>query len=334
MNMKTHDDLSLDEKSPLSHPRTPMQYLRIYLTGFAMGCADLVPGVSGGTMAFILGIYETLLDAIKSFNLDAVRLGLKFDIRGLLEHIPYRFILALGLGLATAVLALSNALHNALENQPTFIFAFFAGLIIASIIAIGVKVKWALPSIASFLIATIFAFWLTGLPLLEDAGHSAPVLFGSGAIAICAMVLPGISGSFILLILGQYEFIIAAIKDLDILPLIPFGLGVVVGIISFSRVISWLLKHHEHVTVAALTGFMLGSLRMIWAEASNGVSVVSETGVLSTGQIVLVIVLMIGGFLLVSFLDHLQARSNPVFALVWKPRPQIDDIAEKAAALD
>lgn len=324
----------MNENNDLSHPKTPQEYARIVFSGFAMGSADLVPGVSGGTMAFILGIYETLINAIKSFDLSVAQCALKFDIKGILEHVPYRFILALGFGLALALLTLSNFLHNMLENQPTFLFAFFAGMIIASIIAIGVKVQWSVGPGIALVIAAVFAFWLTGLPLLDDAGHSLPVLFLSGMIAICAMLLPGISGSFILLILGQYEYILDSVRSLDIITVGTVGVGAVVGILAFSRVISFLLKNYEHVTIAALVGFMAGSLRLIWTEASNGVEVVSTTGALSGGQIGLVLVLILVGFILVSLLDHLQARDNPIISLVWKPRPVVDDVQEKAAALE
>ncbi|GAB4525032.1 MAG: hypothetical protein OHK0046_40370 [Anaerolineae bacterium] len=324
----------MNENNNLSHPKTPAEYLRIFFTGFAMGSADIVPGVSGGTMAFILGIYETLLDGIKSFNLTAIRHALKFDFKALFQHVPIRFLIALGLGILAAILVLSDFLHHELETRPTYVFAFFAGLIVASIVAVGVKVKWAPGSMISFTIATIFAFWLVGLPLLDDAGHSPLVLFLSGAVAICAMILPGISGSFILLVLGQYEYVLAAAKDLDIITLIPVVLGCAVGILAFSRVVSYLLKNYHNVTVAALVGFMVGAMRMIWDEAAAGVVLLNPSGSLDAGQIVIVLALILIGFFLVTIMDHLQSGTNPVLAPVWKPRRPTNTIAEKAAALD
>lgn len=385
-------------QADLSHPKTPFEYLRLYFTGFSMGAADIVPGVSGGTMAFILGVYETLINAIKSANLDVVKMALKFDVKGVVDAIPFRFLITLGLGLMTAVLLLANLLHDLLHDQPTFLFAFFAGLIVASIIAIGVKVRWMLNAVVAFLVATAFAFVLVGfgtddgdptgavitavedgvgidearnllieelqaqnvenpaeltdsliaaaqtgenVDVVEDEiiellyDPSSPlVLFFSGMIAICAMLLPGISGSFILLILGQYAIVLGAVKTFDIVSIAAVGAGAVIGIIAFSRVISWLLKNYENVTVAALVGFMLGSLRLIWMEAADGVEVVSTTGVLSTSQIGLVVTLILIGFLFVSLLDHLQSRTNPVFAWFWKPAPRVDDVAAKAQALD
>ncbi|MEQ8673020.1 MAG: DUF368 domain-containing protein [Aggregatilineales bacterium] len=391
-------DNSQFKSEDLSNPKTPFEYLRLYFSGFAMGSADIVPGVSGGTMAFILGIYETLINAIKSADTDVIRMALKFDVKGVIDHIPFRFIIALGLGIASAVLLLANLLHDLLTDQPTFIFAFFAGLIVASILAIGIKVKWTSSAIIAFVIATIFAFLLVGFSsdendpvadvvhavedgagvteaqnalvealqaqnvdnpavlaqeLVTAAGSgenlgdvedsltellyepSSPlVLFFSGMIAICAMLLPGISGSFILLIMGQYTVVLGAVKTLDIVSIAAVGAGAVVGIIAFSRVISWLLKNHEDITIAGLVGFMLGSLRLIWMQAANGVSVVSDTNSLVGSQVVLVVVLAVFGFLFVSLLDHLQSRTNPVFAWFWKPVPPVDVIAERAEALD
>ncbi len=391
-------DQSKIQHEDLSQPKSPFDYFRLFFSGFAMGSADIVPGVSGGTMAFILGVYETLINAIKSVDTDVIRMGLNFDIKGVLEHIPIRFLIALGLGVGSAVLLLASLLHDLLEDQPTFLFAFFAGLILASIIAIGVKVRWIPAAIASFAIATIVAFLIVGIgaddtdPVeqytlaieaetgVEEARNtllealqereaenptelidtlttalqtdneidgaedaltealyepSSPlVLFFSGMIAICAMLLPGISGSFILLILGQYEIVLGAVKTFDIVSVGAVGAGAVIGIVAFSRVISWLLKNYENVTVAALVGFMLGSLRLIYTEAADGVRVVSDSSTLASEQVALVIGLIVIGFLIVSLLDHMQSRTNPVFAWFWKPAPAVDVIAERAEALD
>jgi len=315
-----------------SHPKTPLEYLRIYLTGFAMGCADIVPGVSGGTIAFISGIYETLINAIKSFNFTAIRKVLKFDIGGFIDHTALRFLITLALGIGTAILLLANLLSDLLENQPTYIFAFFAGLIIASILAIGITVKWGLPSLIAFIIGAVFAFVIVSLPQIGDGDHSTIVLFLSGSIAICAMILPGISGSFILLILGQYKYILEAVKGFEFGVIIPVALGCVVGIIVFSRVLSWLLKNYVDVTVATLTGFMLGSLKLIWDNATNVESVakMNTSGVLDSGQIIFALVLVVVGFIVVSLIDHLQSGENPVMRLVM-PKKQTPAQADSAA---
>lgn len=304
----------LDDKlmKDYSRPRSIQEYLRIYLTGFAMGAADIVPGVSGGTMAFILGIYETLLNAIKSFNLDAIRLAIGFKLAAFADHVSLRFLISLGLGIVTAILMLANLLGNLLETQPAFIFAFFGGLIVASVLAIGIKVVWNPTAILALVLGTVFAFWLVGLPALDDAGHELPVLFLSGMVAICAMILPGISGSFILLILGQYRFILDAVRNFDIVSIAAVGMGAALGIVAFSRILSWMLKHYENVTVAVLVGFMIGSLRKIWDEAVLGAAALPEFG---PAQIGLAILLFIVGFIVVSLMDHLQTRDNPFIRL-------------------
>ncbi len=298
-----------------SQPRTPRQFLRLYLTGIAMGAADVVPGVSGGTMAFILGVYSTLLNAIKSFNFKAIRLLLGAKIGELLRHTSFFFLLALGAGILTAVLSLANALGSALEQQPTLVYAFFGGLIAASIISVAIVMRWNLTAILALIVGALFAYWLVALPELANADHSFPTLFFSGAVAICAMILPGISGSFILLVLGQYKFVLDAVRALDIGSVAAVALGAAVGIIAFSRVLSWLLKHYYTVTVAALVGFMIGSLRRIWIEAERGLSKLGEFG---GGEIALIIGSFAAGFVLVSFIDHLQSGRNPLFVRVWR----------------
>jgi len=307
----------------LSRPRTITDYARLFFTGFSMGAADIVPGVSGGTMAFIMGVYETLIDAIKSFNLKAVQLALKLKFGELFnKQIPIRFLLALGFGLLTAIFALSTFLDTALDQTPTYVFAFFAGLILASIVAVGAKVVWKPSAIVAFLVGAVIAFWIVGLPTLGDQlGHAPAILFVSGMIAICAMILPGISGSFILLILGQYEFVLNAVRERDIISLAAVAAGAALGIIAFSRVLSWLLKHYENVTVAILVGFMAGSLRLIVHRAFYAI-IDSPTGesittpiTLDATMLAIASALLVLGFILVTFIDHLQSRSNPIVRL-------------------
>jgi putative membrane protein len=305
----------MEHHPELSHPRTPLQFLRLYLTGFAMGAADIVPGVSGGTMAFILGIYENLIDAIKSFNLGAIRLAIGFKVAEFIRHTSLFFLIALGLGILTAIFALSNILGTLLETQPTYVFAFFGGLILASIVAVGIKIRWGTGTLISLIVAAVAAYIIVGLPVLQNADHSLPVLFVSGAIAICAMILPGISGSFILLILGQYEFVLGAVRSLDIMSLAAVAAGCVVGIVIFSRVLSYLLHNHEQVTIAALVGFMIGSLRTIWERASAGTELIPNFG---AAEIALAVALVVAGFVLVSTLDHLQSGQNPALRWLWK----------------
>lgn len=319
----------MEHHPELSDPKTPLQYARLFFTGFMMGAADIVPGVSGGTMAFIMGVYENLIDGIKSFDLTALRLVLKRDFKGLFTHIPFRFLIALGLGILVAIVALSNVLGHAIETSPTYVFAFFGGLVLASILSIGLKIEWSLSALIAIMIGAVFAFWLVGLEALnpDNVSHALPVLFVSGMIAICAMILPGISGSFILLILGQYEFVLNAVRSRDIVSLIAVAAGCVIGIMIFARILSWLLKHYWNLTIALLTGFMIGSLRRVWEEASAGTALMPNFG---AGEIVIALVLLVAGFLLVNLFDHLQSGTNPVFSWFWRPqRPALAESAEK-----
>jgi putative membrane protein len=319
----------MSEKKDLSKPSTPLEYIRLFFTGFVIGSADLVPGVSGGTMAFILGVYEELLDGIKSFNLQAIRLALGKKFGELFEHIPFRFLIALGLGVATAVLLLAGVLSSILDD-PTgriYLFAFFFGLVVASIIAVAIKLKWSLLTIIPLIITTIVAFLIVNLTPV--VGDPTPInLFIAGMIAICAMIMPGISGSFILLIMGYYNHVLTAVSNRDFVTVAIVAAGCAVGIIIFSRVLSWLLKHYYQPTVAALVGFMIGSLWKIYPwknctleglDRHGDVICLAEANYIpeASSAILIALGLAVAGFLLVSFLDHLQSRENPVFK--WLP---------------
>jgi len=315
----------------LSKPQTLKHYLRLVLTGFAMGAADIVPGVSGGTMAFILGVYSNLLDAIKSFNMDAIRMLFGLRFKDLIDHVSLRFLLALGAGLFAAILLLSSFLSATMDDPGgrILLFAFFFGLVLASILTIGVKVRWTVVSALTFIVGAVIAFVIVNI-VPAEADHSAPALFVSGMIAITAMILPGISGSFMLLILGQYDFVLTAVSNRDLPPVIYVGLGAVVGIIAFSRVLSYLLSHYYNRTVALLVGFMAGSLWKIypWKRCVSSdldrhlherclleQNIAPDTG---SETFAVALTLLIVGFLLVNLLDHLQSRENPIFRLFLK----------------
>lgn len=302
----------------LDRPRTPLQYLRIFLTGFVMGAADIIPGVSGGTIAFIAGIYNALLDAIKSFNLDAIRLVLARKFGEAADHVRLRFLIALGLGILLAVFTLANLLGSLLETHPTYVFALFGGLVVASIVAIIPSIRWATLPIIACIIGAVFAFWLVGLTALnpDSVSHDYLMLFLSGAVAICAMILPGISGSFILLILGQYAFVLGAVRERNLMVLIVFGMGCVVGLGLFSRVLSWLLTHQRSVTLATLVGFMIGSLRRLYMEAATGVETMTAAG--NPPSVVTVIILLTIGFVIVTLLDHASSKNNPILKFILK----------------
>jgi putative membrane protein len=304
-------------------PNSLRDYARLFFTGMAMGSADIVPGVSGGTMAFILGVYEDLLNGIKSVNAETIRLGVSFRIQEMMEKIPWQFLITLALGIGVAIVTLSRILSSLLDNQPEYLFSFFFGLVVASIIAIGATIKeWKPGVIGSMVAGAVAAFVIVGL-VPADASHGPLVVLLSGMIAICAMILPGISGAFILLILGQYEFVIDSIKSFDIIALIPLAIGCVVGITLFARILSWGLKNYPNALVAMLVGFMIGSLRKIYPwketlEESHG-RVVREQLVLPdfvSGEFVFAVVLILMGFFLVTAVDHMQSKSNPVMRLL------------------
>ncbi|MBK8136189.1 MAG: DUF368 domain-containing protein [Chloroflexi bacterium] len=308
------------EEQNLGRPRSPKEYLRLYLTGFAMGTADIIPGVSGGTIAFIMGIYDTLVDAIKSFNIGAIRLALGRKFAELVDHVSLRFVIALGLGILSAVLLLSNLLGELLETQPTFIFAFFGGLVFASIVAILPDVKWSTVTLACLVVGSLLGFFITGLEALDPTrvSHDYVTLFFSGSIAIVAMILPGISGSFILLIIGQYQYVLDAVRNRDFLTLIVVALGCLVGIIAFSRVLSFLLHRFRAPTLAVLIGFLIGSLRELWEQAvymkhpETGLIDLSLPRTLDAGSIVIALVLILVGFVIVTALDHVSSGNNIV----------------------
>jgi putative membrane protein len=244
--------------------RSIKDYIFLSLKGIAMGAADVVPGVSGGTIAFITGIYEELLNTINSVNLEALKKLKTEGLKGFWKHINGNFIVALFLGIGISVYKLAGLITHLMETQATLLWSFFFGLIIASIYLVGKKVaKWDISKIIGLIIGTGVAFYITLLAPMENPSELWFV-FLSGAIAICAMILPGISGSFILLLLGSYELVLTSIKDLKLTIIAVFGAGCVVGLLSFSKVLSWMFKKHHDLTIAILTGFLIGSLNKIW----------------------------------------------------------------------
>lgn len=237
----------------------------LFLRGMCMGAADVVPGVSGGTMAFILGIYETLVESIR-------RVGRPPFWRALLGGrfaeafaiINLRFLLALGAGILAAVLSLARVLSWLLRNHPVLIWSFFFGLVLASVVVVSRRIgRWSPALVAALVGGTLGAFWLVGLVPAETP-TAGWFVFLSGALAITAMILPGISGSFILVLLGKYQYVLEAVNARDLGVLVWFLAGIAVGVVSFAQLLGWLFRRHHDLTVAVLTGFMLGSLRKVW----------------------------------------------------------------------
>lgn len=250
------------------------QLIKLYSCGFLIGSADIVPGVSGGTMAFITGIYNDLVANLNRFIQFGLSVAMfKFDAPSIKSKLPWSFMLSLGLGIISAVLLLSTPIHWLLENKLAYILSFFFGLIIASILFIVKKITQpSIRHVIAFVPAAIIGWIIVGLPLLQSPPTSPLYLIFCGALAICAMILPGISGSFILLLLGKYETIISTIKNLksgieplsQIITLSYFAVGAGLGLTLFIKLLNFLLQRCYDITLAILVGFMCGSLRKIW----------------------------------------------------------------------
>lgn len=239
-------------------------YLLLILKGCAMGAADVVPGVSGGTIAFISGIYQRLVNAIRSIDLHALRLLGGFKFKAFWEKIDGNFLASVVLGIGLSIFSLARLMTYLLEQHPIQIWSFFFGLIIASSLLVFRQITgWHWTSVLALLLGIAAAYAITVLSPASTPDTWWFVML-SGAIAICAMILPGISGAFILLLLGKYQYMMAAVGELKIGIILVFAVGAVAGIVSFSHLLSWLLKHYYNVTVALLTGFMIGSLNKVW----------------------------------------------------------------------
>jgi putative membrane protein len=302
--------------------RTLKDYLGLTARGFAMGSADVVPGVSGGTMAFILGIYEELVNSIRDIiNPAVIKLLVRFRLKEALAILPWKFLLAVGIGILLAILSLARFLEWMLENHPALLWSFFFGLVIASIFTVSKRVKrWGATTVISTVIGAIVAYIIVGL-VPAKTPDTPWFLFLSGALAICAMILPGISGAFILVLLGKYEYVLSAVNDRDILTLFIVAAGAAVGIVTFAQILGWFFKRYHDTTVAVLMGFMIGSLRKIWPwketvefiEHHGEQIPIRQINVLPsawTSEVTLALVLAIVGFTVVLVLDYVASRKG------------------------
>lgn len=235
-----------------------------FLKGFAMGTANVIPGVSGGTIALITGIFERLIDSLKSFNVHALKLILKRDFKAFVKHTDLQFLSVVLLGMMASIFSVAKLLSYLFDNFPIFIWSYFFGLIIASIWLVGKTItKFNFAVILSLILGTAFAASITILsPAVENDSFFYLVI--CGVVAVCSMILPGISGSFVLVLMGNYELVLRSITKFNIVNLIAVGLGCVIGLPAFSHLLSWLYKKFKNQTIAALTGFILGSLAVIW----------------------------------------------------------------------
>jgi putative membrane protein len=280
-------------------------------------------------MAFILGIYEELIDSIRAFGrAPFFRAISRFRIAEALAIVNWKFLLALLSGIGLAVLSLAKAIEWSLANQPVYVWSFFFGLVLASVITVAKRIlKWSPLLVASLLLGMVGAYVLVGLVPLQTPDDWW-FLFLAGALAICAMILPGISGAFILLLLGKYHYVLAAVNDRNPVPIFWVGLGCAVGIVTFAQVLGWLFRRYHDVTVAALTGLMLGSLRKVWPWKVDLAWVLDRHGervptvqenvlpsLMVNGavnlQVIFAVALAIGGFVVVLLLDRWAAESEP-----------------------
>jgi putative membrane protein len=289
-----------------------------------MGAADAVPGVSGGTIAFISGIYEELINTISNVNIALVKILLSKGFMAFWKQLNGNFIVALLTGIIISFVSFMKLAKYLLENHPVLIWSFFFGLILASIYFVAKQItKWNLATIFTLIIGTVIAFYLSKLPSLA-ANDNSWFLFLAGAIAICAMILPGISGSFILIILGAYKTLSDAIHDFDFKKIIVFAGGALVGLLSFSHVLKWLFKNYHNATLALLTGFIFGSLNKVWPWKktltwhidSKGIKYpllqesVSPFNFGGNNQILFAIFLMVFGFLTIFILEKIGSKKQ------------------------
>jgi putative membrane protein len=288
-----------------------LDYFWVAARGFAMGAADVVPGVSGGTMAFILGIYEELIHAIHSVDLAFIRHLLSLRIRDAFAGVHWQFVLALGLGIATAILTLARLISHVLHVHPVLVWAFFFGLVLASVVVVRKRVsRWTPGILLITALAALVSYTLVGLVPVETP-EQPWFLFLSGALAITAMILPGISGAFILVLLGKYHYVLNAVVTGDILTLLIVIAGAAVGLISFARVLRWLFQRYHDYTVAALTGLIMGALRKVWPwKRSEGIQELNILPPTYDAEFVGAVLLMLAGFALVLVLDYLAARQT------------------------
>ena len=289
-------------------------YAFLVLKGMGMGAADVVPGVSGGTIAFIVGIYDELINSIKSINGKSLKLFFTGKFAAFWKMINGSFLVSILLGIGISVFSLAKIITWLLVEHPILVWSFFFGLVLASTWFVAKDIKgWNWKTILGFVVGVVVAFYITVATPAETPSYLW-FIFLCGAIAICAMILPGISGSFILVLLGKYFFIMDAVKTLDLVIIAVFGAGAVVGITSFSRVLSYALKHVRNITLAVLSGFMLGSLNKVWpwkeqiTTVVDGHDLMIENNILPNQYIVEAVVLMLVGFFMVYFLEKLSMK--------------------------
>jgi len=305
--------------------RNLKDYLVIGLKGMAMGAADVVPGVSGGTIAFISGIYEELLGSISNVNFDLLKTLKQDGFKAAWKEVNGNFLLSLFIGIFVSIVSLAKVIKYLLENEPVLLWSFFFGLVLASVIYIAKQItKWNFVAILALILGSFLAYYITTLNPLVSENSSILFMFIAGAIAICAMILPGISGAFILVLLGAYKPVLAAVNDRDYKTVAAVGFGAIIGLLAFSKVLKWLFTHYKNYTLAVLTGFIIGSLNKIWPwketltwrTNSHGVEVpfnqqsVSPFSYVGEAELTMAIILATIGFGLILLMEKLAVKKQ------------------------
>ncbi len=282
VNRTTQDATKTDKKTNNEQSDSVMTLFVVYLKGIAMGMADIVPGVSGGTIALITGVYSRLIDALSSVDMQIWQLWREHGlVKGLVkvwQHLDATFLLCLLLGIATSFATLAGTISHLLVAEPLKIWSLFFGLVVATVVVLSLEIKrWNWQKVVLFILGMLMALAISYASMvnlqLNTGAPSLFYLFFAGAIAICAMILPGISGSFILLLLGAYQAVLTAIHTRDITTVAVVMMGMLIGLLTFSKFLRWLLHHHYQATLALLTGFIAGSLLKIypWKVEVDGV---------------------------------------------------------------
>ncbi len=294
-------------------------YGLLILKGMGMGAADVVPGVSGGTIAFIVGIYEELIDSIKSINTRSLKYLFTGKPKTFWKAINGNFLLAIVAGIGISIFSLAKLITYLLTTHPVLIWAFFFGLVLSSTYFVSLRIKkWNIGRIVAFAIGTALAYYIT-VATPAQTPDNLFFIFLCGAIAICAMILPGISGSFILVLLGKYFYIMEAVKTLNITVLLTFACGAAIGIVTFSNFLSFLLRKFHDLTIATLAGFMLGSLNKVWPWKETVETYIDSHGVtrplvehnIAPDQLVWQsLLLMLTGFVLVYLIEKISVKSE------------------------
>jgi len=305
--------------------RTSKDYLVIILKGMAMGAADVVPGVSGGTIAFISGIYEELLNSISNINLTLFKTLKKEGVKAAWQQLNGNFLASLFVGVFISIISLAKVISWMLISHPILLWSFFFGLVLASIIYIAKQItKWNIITVVLAILGAVLAYYITTLNPMISENSSTLFMFFAGAIAICAMILPGISGSFILVLLGAYKPVLEAVNNRNITTIAAIGAGAIIGLLSFSRILKYLFKNYKNYTLAVLTGFIIGSLNKIWPwkkvltfrTNSHGEKVpfneisISPFSYEGDSQIIYASALIIIGFVLILILEKIAVKQQ------------------------